>query len=92
MIYQIASGNEEQLVKIEKQSGFIRVYKSLVGDAGKTITLSVTANDNNGLAFSNKATNNAIVRIHIIGDEQTGIVSMGTSADYLHENIVIITR
>ena len=80
------------MVKIEKQSGFIRVYKSLVGDAGKTITLSVTANDNNGLALSNKAINNAIVRIYIIGDEQTGIVTMGTSADYLHENLMVITR
>ena len=67
------------------------LYKSLIGDAGNVRKLLISAVDNNGATPSNPSTNKATLHIYIIGNEQTGIVSIETAA-YIYDQLQLIER
>ncbi len=91
-MYDITSGNNEKLFEIEKRSGKIKVYKSLVSDVDKVVTLFVSANDNGGLVPNHKSVNSAKILVYIIGDDKIGIISIGSSANYLHQQVAELER
>ena len=92
MSYKIESGNDNGLFHLDRQSGIVTVYKSLMGDAGNVTKISISAVDNNGAIPSNPSTNKAILHIYVIGNEQTGIVSIETTVVYLYGQLQFIER
>ena len=92
MSYSIESGNKNGLFHLDKQSGFVTVYKSLMGDAGNVSKMIIIAKDNNGIVPSNPSTNKATLDVYIIGDDQTGIVLIETTAEYLHSHLYFLER
>lgn len=88
----IESGNKNGLYHLDRKTGIVTVYKSLIGDAGNVTKLRIIAYDNNGIAPSNPSINKAMLHIYVIGDEQTGIVLIQTISAYLYSNIPLFER
>ena len=87
MSYSIKSGNQNGLFHLDKFSGIVTVYKSLMGDAGKKTKMIISANDNNGAPPSNPSVNTAVLHIYVIGDAQTGLLSIEAAAHYIYSHI-----
>ena len=85
--YSIQSGNQNGLFHLDKFSGIVTVYKSLMGDAGNEAIMLISASDNNGAPPSNPSVNTATLHIYVIGDVQTGILSIEAAAHYIYSHV-----